>query len=47
VLEVLSGDPARGIQRSVHGLGLALEEFRKLEPQRDDVTVVGLQIADA
>jgi sigma-B regulation protein RsbU (phosphoserine phosphatase) len=46
VLEVLSGDRARGIQRSVHGLGLALEEFCKLEPQRDDVTVVGLQISD-
>jgi sigma-B regulation protein RsbU (phosphoserine phosphatase) len=45
MLDALGGDAERGIQRTVHGLGLALEEFRKLEPQRDDVTVVGLRVA--
>jgi sigma-B regulation protein RsbU (phosphoserine phosphatase) len=44
VLEALRGAPSRGIQRTVHALGLALEEFRKLETRRDDVTVVGMQV---
>lgn len=44
VLEALCGDPSHGIQRTVHALALALEEFRKLEARRDDVTVVGLRV---
>ncbi len=44
VLEALRGGAERGIQRTVHALRMALEEFRKLEPRRDDVTVVGLQV---
>jgi len=46
VLEALGGEPGCAIQRNVHGLGLALEEFRKIEPHRDDVTVVGLRVSD-
>jgi len=45
VLDALGGDASCAIQRSVHSLGLALEEFRKIEPQRDDVTVVGLRLS--
>lgn len=46
-LDALGGDASRGIQRTIHALGLALEEFRKVEPQRDDITVVGLRVAPA
>jgi sigma-B regulation protein RsbU (phosphoserine phosphatase) len=44
VLEALGGGAERSIQRTVAALALALEEFRKQEPRRDDVTVVGVRV---
>ena len=44
VLETLGGGAERSIQRTVAALALALEEFRKQEPRRDDVTVVGVRV---
>jgi sigma-B regulation protein RsbU (phosphoserine phosphatase) len=44
VLRVVGNSVGRGIETTVTGLRLALEEFRKGEPQRDDVTIVGLRV---
>jgi sigma-B regulation protein RsbU (phosphoserine phosphatase) len=42
LLEAVSRAPYEGIRRTVDGLCAGLEQFRKGEPQRDDVTILGL-----
>ncbi len=44
LLRVAGESSSRGIVRTVARLRAALEEFRKGEPQRDDVTIVGLRL---
>jgi sigma-B regulation protein RsbU (phosphoserine phosphatase) len=45
ILEIVSSSGSRGIRHAVRSLHQNLEEFRKLEPQRDDITIVGLSVA--
>lgn len=45
VLETLHAGAPRGAQACVERLRLALEEFRKLEPVRDDITLVCARLA--
>jgi sigma-B regulation protein RsbU (phosphoserine phosphatase) len=44
ILEVVSNSGSRGIRHAVKSLHQSLEEFRKLEPQRDDITILGLSV---
>jgi sigma-B regulation protein RsbU (phosphoserine phosphatase) len=44
VLEVAARSDSRGVQHAVDALHLNLQEFRKLAPQRDDITIVGLSV---
>lgn len=43
VLEVLEGRPDEAVASAVDRLRLAVDGFRKTEPRRDDVTIVGLR----
>ena len=45
LLDVLDRNRGSAVAPSVERLRLALDEFRKAEPRRDDVTIVGLQLA--
>jgi len=44
LLATLSGRGGQSIHSTVQGLGAALEDYRKLEAPRDDVTVLGLKV---
>lgn len=44
ILDVVSSSGSRGVRHAVKSLHQNLEEFRKLEPQRDDITIVGLSV---
>jgi sigma-B regulation protein RsbU (phosphoserine phosphatase) len=44
LLQTASRSVPNGIRAAVEGLRLHVEEFRKLEPQRDDITIVGLSV---
>ena len=44
LLRTASRSAPGDIRAVVEGLRLHVEEFRKLEPQRDDITIVGLSV---
>ena len=44
ILEVVERSDTRDVRHSVEALHMNLTEFRKLEPQRDDITIVGLSV---